>query len=1461
MALTKVSGDFIKAGSVTQAHLHSSHGITTSHLTEGDKLFFTNARVDSRIGSLSSSDLSEGTNLYYTDARARAAISGTGSLSYNSTTGVMSFTMPAQNTSNITEGSNLYYTDARADARIAAADTGDLSEGTNLYYTDARADARITAASTSDLSEGTNLYYTDARADARVALIVDSAPGTLNTLNELAAALGDDASFSTTVTNSIATKMPLAGGTFSGQVIFPYAATTKPVLPNGFISRNDLTDTSTFHDIWGISERYYPSSPTSGDKWGIQWLGTPNDIAFVGGGSNVFTISLDEGNITSAGTITATGNITGANLSGTNTGDQTLPTAASLGAVTLTGNQTISGTKTFYNNSIVISGSYGTISFMDTTSGEDNFYLHANSNNFYILVDRDATDAIDAGYESPHPLQLEGDTNTAYVFGSALNISNWNTAYGWGDHGAAGYLTSSSTQGKYIRSDADDTASGIITLTKNTATGLGNNAFSHAKTVIGGLHFANGNGPGANNGNQAAITFQGGTASQAQAGIYVHNNNSQGTHMMFATTDSYSTGPKAGITLLNNGNVTIRGTVFASNFSGSSSGTNTGDQTLASLGYTGATNANYITNNNQLTNGAAYITGVSVASVGTVENIFNNQTRNHTTQNNFNDTSLRAGVNYFQGGTNGPTDTSGHQWYGFRMGLGNDYGTQTGSSSHYAQEWYIARKNQGGNNTGGNFLWTRDMEGGNWGSWAKIDTDRLQLASGYYVSQGDWGLRNTTPSGWIQLGPANTSHAHIYTNLDNFYFNAFIQVSGGSAMRQNDIRSKIFYDIDNTAYAFHGDGTSVLNQAYISGSTSGWSLQLGPTSATRVYNDSARASLVINSTLYPHLYINATAGTSNSNHGAAMTMTGNISGGYRRWSMGWANWNPTVFTMGSYDNNSNPHYGCGGLMGVTTWGSRFWFNTSGSGQAHADWRAPIFYDSNDTGYYLNPNSTSVLSLVNHQVGVGVNQSGSQSSAHGVSLYGTYNGGVPTYGMLFTGTSSQGTHGAVTDGWATFFTMNNNNARGWIFRKVGSTNTASISAAGVATFDGSVRSPIYYDSNNTGYYANHADTSNFNIVHSQQLRTAGHLIVGANSDVSGSSGTTSGAITFSGDSADSVDHYSIKTTKENYGGNYNKLDLAFHTGIRLGAHPNYGGVRFYSDQTMGTEIFAVGKSGNYVQAANSLRAPIFYDSANTAYYSDPAGTGILNAATINYINYKNSNFRVGNSTTMNAITSGGQNVAFGPEALGACNTGTRNFAYGYAALFSLTSGANNIAMGDATGYNVTTGSNNLLFGISAGRTGYQSPQSIAGVTSHNHQIHMGNESHTTARIQISWTVNSDARDKTDITPIDIGLDFVKQLNPVTYRWDKRSDYEDRTPDGTNKLPELTLGFLAQEVEVVEKSFGYDVANQTNLVVDRIPEQDHYGITYEKMVPILTKAIQEQQTIIDDLKSRLETLENN
>jgi hypothetical protein len=65
-----------------------------------------------------------------------------------------------------------------------------------------------------------------------------------------------------------------------------------------------------------------------------------------------------------------------------------------------------------------------------------------------------------------------------------------------------------------------------------------------------------------------------------------------------------------------------------------------------------------------------------------------------------------------------------------------------------------------------------------------------------------------------------------------------------------------------------------------------------------------------------------------------------------------------------------------------------------------------------------------------------------------------------------------------------------------------------------------------------------------------------------------------------------------------------------------------------------------------------------------------------------------------------------------------------------------------------------------------------------------------------------------RDKTDFTALDLGLDFVKALAPVTYKWDKRSKYGDKTandydlldqtPDGTHKEDWLDIGFKAQEV---------------------------------------------------------------
>ena len=108
---------------------------STTNLTEGTNLYYTDARADARVdletganldlSFADTDDLAEGpTNLYYTDARSRAAINASGSLSYNSSTGAITYTQG--NTDTVAEGStNQYFTQARARTSISA--SGDIS--------------------------------------------------------------------------------------------------------------------------------------------------------------------------------------------------------------------------------------------------------------------------------------------------------------------------------------------------------------------------------------------------------------------------------------------------------------------------------------------------------------------------------------------------------------------------------------------------------------------------------------------------------------------------------------------------------------------------------------------------------------------------------------------------------------------------------------------------------------------------------------------------------------------------------------------------------------------------------------------------------------------------------------------------------------------------------------------------------------------------------------------------------------------------------------------------------------------------------------------------------------------------------------------------------------------------------------------------------------------------------------
>lgn len=71
---------------------HNLTGLDTDDLNEGStNLYYTTTRFNTDFGNKSTTDLTEGTNLYHTTARARGAISGTGDISYDSATGVISF--------------------------------------------------------------------------------------------------------------------------------------------------------------------------------------------------------------------------------------------------------------------------------------------------------------------------------------------------------------------------------------------------------------------------------------------------------------------------------------------------------------------------------------------------------------------------------------------------------------------------------------------------------------------------------------------------------------------------------------------------------------------------------------------------------------------------------------------------------------------------------------------------------------------------------------------------------------------------------------------------------------------------------------------------------------------------------------------------------------------------------------------------------------------------------------------------------------------------------------------------------------------------------------------------------------------------------------------------------------------------------------------------------------------------
>jgi hypothetical protein len=104
---------------------------------------------------------------------------------------------------------------------------------------------------------------------------------------------------------------------------------------------------------------------------------------------------------------------------------------------------------------------------------------------------------------------------------------------------------------------------------------------------------------------------------------------------------------------------------------------------------------------------------------------------------------------------------------------------------------------------------------------------------------------------------------------------------------------------------------------------------------------------------------------------------------------------------------------------------------------------------------------------------------------------------------------------------------------------------------------------------------------------------------------------------------------------------------------------------------------------------------------------------------------------------------------------------------------------------------------------------------------------------------SFAALSDRRDKSEIQPINVGLDLVEDLEPVTFVWDRR--------DGQNPTDEPVAGFIAQDLRDVQEQHD---AKHLDLVDDS--NEERIEARYQNLLPVMVSAIQELSAEVKTLK---------
>ena len=344
--------------------------------------------------------------------------------------------------------------------------------------------ARLSTATTQAESDDSTKIATTAYVVDKITTLIGGAPDTLNDLNELAAAINDDNDYHSTLTTALGTKLPKAGGTMTGDINLG----SNDISNIRSLQLNNLELTDLTEPLQIMADANDTTAPASLGTWDGS---SPDGLYMRSYAEGVNYTIYHTGHFSGthiANWQTAYG--WGDHASAGYTNDQTAAeiltkvktvdgSGSGLDADLLDGLQASqflrSDAADTMTSQLIFSGASPQIKFNDTDA--DDFWIHANSNNFYVLTDRDDN----GSWEGANPLLLQNSDSQAYVYGQKV----WNQ----GNDGAGSGLDADLLDGQqgsyyYPASNPNGYTSSVGDITGVTAgAGLTGGGTSGAVTI------------------------------------------------------------------------------------------------------------------------------------------------------------------------------------------------------------------------------------------------------------------------------------------------------------------------------------------------------------------------------------------------------------------------------------------------------------------------------------------------------------------------------------------------------------------------------------------------------------------------------------------------------------------------------------------------------------------------------------------------------------------------------------------------------------------------------------------------------------------------------------------------------------------------------------------------------------------------------------------------------------------